>query len=128
MALNRVAPGVRMGDFRSLQDAIGGLQNIDASGALTAKAGGGQTGATQLINGVNEVTTVASAADSVQLPPAIAGAIVPVANSGAESMTVYGKEGRTDTIDGTAGATGVAQASGADNLYFCARTGFWRKI
>lgn len=128
MALSRVAPGVRMGDIRSLQDAIGGLKNIDASGALTATAGGGQASATQLINGVNEVSTVASASDSVQLPAAIAGSIVLVANSGAQNMTVYGKSSRTDTIDGTAGATGVTQNSATDNLYFCARDTFWRKL
>lgn len=127
MALSRSAAGVRMGDMRAVQDCAAGLINVDSK-SLTAKAGGGQTGATQLISGVNEVGTVATNGDSVQLPAAIAGTICFVGNSGAANMTVYGKSGRTDTIDGTAGATGVAQNSATDNIYFCAINGKWRKV
>lgn len=128
MAINRVAPGVRMGDFRSLQDAAGGLSNADASGALTAKAGGGQTLATQLINGVNEIAVCATSADSAQLPPALPGARVYVGNSGAADCTVFGKLGRTDTINTTAGATGATVATTKNAVFFCAIAGKWRLI
>ena len=128
MALNRVAPGVRMGDIRSLQDAIGGLQNIDASASLTALAGGGQATAPQLVNGMNLIGVCATNADSVQLPPAIAGSMVVVCNAGAADATVYGKYGRSDTINGTAGATGVTQADPLAAIYICVVTGAWRRI
>lgn len=128
MALSRVAPGVRMGDIRSLQDAIGGLKNIDASASLTAKAGGGQATATQLSNGLNVIGVCATNADSVQLPPALPGSVVFVANSGAADATVYGKSGRTDTINGTAGATGVTQADPLNAVFFCVIAGAWLRI
>ncbi len=128
MAINRVAPGVRMGDFRSLQDAAGGLQNADSAAALTAKAGGTQALATQLTQGLNEITVCATNADSAQLPPAVAGARVYVGNSGAADCTVYGKNGRTDTINGTAGATGVNLATTKNAVFFCAIAGKWRMI
>lgn len=128
MALSRSAPGVRLGDMRAIQDAAAGLQNADASGALTAHAGGTQALATQLTQGVNEVTVCATNADSVQLPPAVAGARVYVGNSGAADATVYGKSGRTDTINGTAGATGVTLAATKNAEFFCAVAGKWRMI
>lgn len=128
MALSRVAPGVRMGDIRSLQDAIAGLKDIDSKAGLTALAGGGQTGATQLINGLNLIATCATNADSVQLPPAIAGSVVIVVNAGAADATVFGKQGRTDTINGTAGATGVTQADPLSAVYFCPENTKWFRV
>lgn len=85
--------------------------------AFTAFAGGGQASATQLGNGLNVVTVVATAADSVKLPAAVAGSVVFVKNAdGADSMTVFGFG--TDTIDAVASATGNAQAAGKGKLYF----------
>jgi hypothetical protein len=128
MALKRVAPGVRLGDIRSLQDAIAGLNNIDSENGLTALAGGGQDGATQLINGLNTVAVCATNADSVQLPPAIEGSVVFVSNAGAADLTVFGKEGRPDTINGTAGATGVSQADPLSAVYFCPEDTKWFRV
>jgi len=127
-SLARSAPGVRMGDIRAVQDAAAAMLSKDCAYDLTALAGGGQEGATQLINGLNHVGTVASSADSVQLPAAGAGAVVMVANDGDNSMTVYGKEGRSDTINGTAGATGVAQANAKFAVYFCPKDGAWFRV
>ncbi len=85
--------------------------------AYTAHAGGGQASATQLGMGLNVVTVVATAADSVKLPPAFAGALVAVVNADStDSMTVFGYG--TDTIDAVASATGNAQAAGKGKLYF----------
>lgn len=123
--IKRSAPGVRMGDMRSVQDAAAGLTGADAQYALTARAGGGQPNATQLATGLNEVSTVATAADSVQLPAAVAGSRAIVANAGAASMQVFGKAGRTDTINGIAGATGVAHANGLSGEYWCPVDGKW---
>lgn len=93
------------------QTNVGGI-------AVTARAGGGQTLATQLDYGISVVTVVATAADSVKLPPAVAGSWCFVRNAdAADSMTVFG--GGTSTIDGVASATGNAQAAGKGKLYFC---------
>lgn len=75
---------------------------------LTALAGGGQTGATALVQGVNEVTTVATAADSVKLPTAVAGLRVIVKNDGAAALAVF--PFLADTIDdGSANASVTVQ-------------------
>lgn len=107
----------------TLAKAINESNQQQTSATLTAFAGGGQASATQLIYGLNVVGTVATTADSVKLPPCVLGAILYVTNNGANSMTVFGGSGRTDTINGTAGATGVAQANGAHALYVCAAPG-----
>lgn len=126
-------PGVRMFDGSQVVTAVNQWNQQQTTVALTALAGGGQTGATQLNFGFNQVTVVATAADSVQLPPCVQGAAVYVTNDdGADAMTVYGKAGRTDTINGTAGATGVSQVAAAHALYFCvvpdAASGKWQTI
>jgi hypothetical protein len=84
---------------------------------VTARAGGGQANATQLTGNIATVTTVATAADSVKLPLGRAGAVFAMWNTTATSMTVYGAG--TDTINGIATATGVAQAGGTKAVYFC---------
>lgn len=85
--------------------------------AVVAFAGGGQANATQLSDGINRIQTVATIADSVKLPPSVAGKMVYLMNAGANSTTVYGFG--TDTIDGVASATGNAQAAGKGKLYLC---------
>lgn len=85
--------------------------------AVTAHAGGGQASAYQLDYGFSNVTVVATAADSVKLPPCVAGSWCFLRNAdGADSMTVFGYG--TDTIDSVASATGNAQAAGKGKLYF----------
>ncbi len=84
-------------------------------GPFTAFAGGGQASATQLSLGVNNVTVVATAGDSVKLPLAIQGEQVTVFNNGAASLQVFGSG--TDTINGIAFGTGIAQAAGTVATY-----------
>lgn len=84
--------------------------------ALTALAGGGKAGATQLGYGINNISVCATAADSALLPYAFPGAVCFVKNSGAASCTVFGKG--TDTIDAVASATGNAQANGKGKTYY----------
>ncbi len=85
--------------------------------AITARAGGGQTNATALTATFNNVTVVATAADSVKLPLAVAGLWVTIRNSAANASTVYGDG--TDTINGVATATGVSLTAATSALYFC---------
>ncbi len=108
--------------------STGAGQNAILDG-ITAHAGGGQASAVQLTNGWNRVTTVATAADSVQLPAALPGSQVLVINdAAANSLQVFGKNGNTDTIDGTAGATGEAIAAAKRRLFFCLTAGAWQSL
>lgn len=91
--------------------------NESVATGVTANAGGGQTNATLLTGTMNDVATVATAADSVKLPLGQVGLWVLVRNSAANSMQVFGSG--TDTINAAATATGVAQAATTSALYFC---------
>lgn len=82
---------------------------------LTALAGGGKTGATQLGYGVNTLATVATSANSVLLPYAFPGAVVFLSNGGAQTAQVFGKG--TDTVDGIATGTG-ADTDAAERVWF----------
>lgn len=100
---------------------------IGSSGsAVIARAGGGKALATPIVNTNVEVGTVATAADSILLPPAYAGLRVFIANSGVASMQVFGAG--TDTINGVATGTGVAQANGVSAIYFCTGPGEWFRV
>lgn len=99
---------------------IGSQMNVGNLG-LVARAGGGQALATQMDYGLNTVTTVATAADSVKLPPAVAGASVFVRNNAANAMQVFGSG--IDTINGVATATGVSQAATSGVWYVAQSTG-----
>lgn len=98
------------------------LINTVVSG-LTAHASGGQSSATALTADQNNVTTVATAGDSVKLPASVAGMEITVTNSGANSMQVFGTS--PDTINGIATGTGVAQAAGSTVTYRCDVAGNW---
>lgn len=105
---------------------------VGGSGStLTAKAGGGKSGATPITSTNARVGTVATAADSVLLPPGYPGLRVFIVNTGANSMQVFGAG--TDTINGVATGTGVAQAAGVSALYVCtgktaAGVGEWYRL
>lgn len=83
---------------------------------LTALAAGTKADATPLGYGVNTITTVAGAADSVLLPQAFPGAVVVVLNLVATAIQVFGKG--TDTIDGIATGTGIDQAASARAVFY----------
>lgn len=98
-------------------------------GSIAALAGGAQAGSPVLNAAFNEITTVTSASDSVQLPIAQVGLRVCVTNSGAgNSLQIFGNQSNTDTINGTAGATGVALAQNAVALFVCTKIGVWRRF
>lgn len=97
--------------------------NWQSVSGIVAAAGGGQANATPLFHGVNEVNTVATAADSVLLPAAVPGKIVVARNATATSMQVFGRG--TDTINAAAAATGIAVAANKSILFFCTQTGIW---
>lgn len=91
---------------------------------ITAAAGGGQTNARALTKTINRIATVASANDSVKLPPSEAGMVVYVVNgAAANSLQVFGAG--TDTINDVATAAGVAQAAGKSAAFVCPVAGKW---
>ena len=83
---------------------------------LTAQADGTKANATELGYGLNTITTVAGAADSVLLPPAFPGAIVVVINTVATAIQVFCSV--TYTIDGVATGTVIDKAASARAFYF----------
>lgn len=101
-----------------------GLQTLAASNALTAHAGGTQGAALALTSTVNRIATVASAADSVSLPASAPGMVVTIINDAALSCQVFGAG--TDTINGVATATGVAQMGKSVVVYSCPAAGVWQ--
>lgn len=79
---------------------------------LTAHAGGGQASALPLTTSQSRVTTVGTAADSVSLPLAVGGQAITVINAGSNAMQIFASPSGTDTINSTAGSTGISLAAG----------------
>lgn len=107
-----------------------GIPGFNAQYGIVAHAGGGNANATPLTGWMNTITTVATAADSVMLPPGYAGMEVIVVNNGANSCQVFGFMNTapgdvvTDTIapatgTPTQGLTGVALAANAVGIFLC---------
>ena len=119
----RLEPGKRLADDDAINNALATPQWQTKSN-ITALAGGGLSASTPVLTlGANEVTTVASSGDSVVLPKAVLGAVIFVANAGANSMQVFANG--SDTINGTAGATGVSYAAAKRVMFIAVTNGVW---
>ena len=94
-----------------------------AVNALTAFAGGGQGSATSLSYGMNRITTVATAGDSVKLPAAVAGASVFVITSAALAPDVFPSTG--DAINGLGANNALRQPANTIIDYMCTVAGTW---
>lgn len=95
--------------------------------AITAFAGGGQASAVALTASFNRVTTVATAADSVKLPAAVAGAQVTVFNkAAANSLNVFPATG--DAINALSANAAYALAVTKGAIFTCVVTGTWDTI
>lgn len=122
----RLESGKRLADDDVLNGIFATPQWQTTTG-LVAKAGGGRTGAPVLNLGSNEIITVASASDSVVLPSAVPGSVVFVVNAAAvNAMQVFAAG--SDTINGTAGATGVSQAAGKSAIYVVSDLAKWYRL
>lgn len=115
-------PGFRLVDGTDLNSQFGNPITSSQT-TVTAKASGTQTNSTAITAAITNVTTVATAADGVLLPAAKAGATYTLVNNGAAAMTVFASG--SDTINGTAGSTGVSQAAGTTSSYRAAVAGKW---
>lgn len=113
---------------RALSNVLDRVLPTKLDTALTAHAGGGQASALQLNEAAayHDVTTVATAADSVVLPGARVGQVHFVKNSAALAMQVYAPS--PDTIDSVATGTGVSQLAGDGVLYICAVDGNYIRL
>ena len=108
-------PGFRLIDGTDLNNALA-QPTWQTNPGLTALAGGGRTGATALVYGINELTTVTTTSDSCVLPDGKAGGVVVLRNSGAQTTQVYAQD--SDTINGTAGSTGISVAASKTVIFF----------
>lgn len=115
--------GFRLIDGNDLNTQFG-HPRLSSQTGITATASGGQTNAFALTTRVNNVTTVASANDSIRLPASPLGKVVWVMNNGSNSMQVYGAG--TNTINGIATATGLPQPAGSLVAYVGITTTDWR--
>lgn len=119
----RLQPGQRLADNDALNSFLG-TPTWDTNYGITALAGGALTAFTPVLKrGTNVVTTAASGGDSVVLRQALAGAIVVLRNATANAVQVYGNG--SDTINGTAGATGISVAGNKSVLFFAGTNGVW---
>lgn len=99
---------------------------FSSASGLTAFAGGGRPNAVPIVAAFVQFSVVATGADSCVLPKAYPGLTVTIQNDGAASMQVFANG--SDTINGTAGATGVALANGATAEYSCIVAGQWKRF
>lgn len=117
----KFSPGYRLmnGDFLNTMFANIFQGNLSRKSTITAKAGGTQAAAVQLIATLNKVTVCATGGDSVAAPKAVAGSVVIVENQGAQSLNVFSKLGSGDTINGASAATAYAVAAGKIAFFIC---------
>ena len=121
---SRLQSGQRLADDDALNTFLATPQ-WQTNYGITALAGGTLSSSTPvLVLGSNVVGTVATAGDSVVLPSAVAGSIVYMLNAdSADAVKVYGNG--SDTINGTAGATGVSYAAAKRVLFIAVTDGVW---
>jgi len=98
-----------------------GFINTSIDAAKTA-AGTTRADAYSITKNTTQFTTAAASTGAV-LPAAVVGARYVVYNAGANAIKVYANG--SDTIDGTAGATGVALANAKRCEYFCVAAATW---
>lgn len=93
----------------------------------TAGIGGTRAAAYPIVAAQTQFSVVTSANDACVLPKAYPGCSCYILNSdAANSLQVFANG--SDTINATAGATGVALANGAAALYQCIVAGNWRRF
>lgn len=132
--------GIGQPDFVWLLGLAGGNNRLCQS--VTAFAGGGQAGGTPMGVGnaqgleaaLAEIRTVATAADSCQLPQAVAGKTLLVFNSTVTSANVYANPntnkatGAKDVINAGVNTDAYAVAGGVSVAFFCPRDGIWAAL
>lgn len=112
--------------FDPTMATVGGGQSF--ANGITATAGGTRAAAIPLRAAINRITTCATAADSVALPPAVGGQELTLINSGAAATQVFAAVGTSDTINGVAAATGISLAAAGKAQFVSPGAGLWFSI
>jgi hypothetical protein len=101
-----------------------------AQDTVTAHAGGGQANGVPVVGPMIRVTVVASAGDSITLPPSVRGMQVIVLNdAAANAMNVFPATGETINAGAANAALSVAAQNGAGTgptIFYCFTNGAWR--
>lgn len=101
--------------------------DFSATDGLTALAGGAQAGTSVANYQINRFTTVASANDSAQLPPAKAGRCRIVINAAAaNALAVFPATG--EAINAIAADSAFSVAANKTAIFFCAVDGTWNSV
>lgn len=101
--------------------------DLSATDGLTALAGGAQAGTSLGNFAINRFTTVATAADSAQLPKAKPGRMRVVINAAAaNAMAVFPQTG--ESINAIAADSAFSVAANKTAIFFCAVTGVWNSV
>lgn len=113
----------------STTPALGQFTYVGRSAATGLSAAGtSRTDATQLAKAVNVLSTVASGTGVIL--PAISsagvGAEVVLVNGGANTVAIYGSG--SNTIDGTAGATGITMAATHRAMFIATSSSTWISV
>lgn len=114
----------RTPDQNDIPKMLAGM--VSTQTGVTAFATGGQANATPLTAAYTRVTTVATAGDSVRLPPAVLGMAMVVVNRGAASMNVFPATGQS--INALSANAALAVAAGAAAQFVCIAPGVWDAI
>lgn len=105
----------------------GNLPTVSTTNGITATAAGTQGTALQLTTVINRITVVATAADAVKLPPAIAGLQVTIYNAAAaNSANVFPNTG--DAINALGANTAFALVANKNATFGSAVNGQWHAI
>jgi hypothetical protein len=119
----RLQPGQRLADDDALNTFLANPQWETNYGITAVGTALGST-TPKLTLGANVVTVVTASAYGVALPSAVAGSVVYMLNAdSADAVTVFGQG--SDTINGTAGATGVSYAAAKRVLFIAVTNGVW---
>lgn len=133
----------KLGDGLISREALTNLANFTVGGvtSVTALAGGAQAGSPVLAYANNEITTVVTTNDSVQLPFALQGAHLVVNNNAANTAKIYANAAPNNangavldqiianaTTTKTANATAITLASGYAIIFVCTTTGVWKQV
>ena len=117
------SPAATLGAVTATSVTTTGNNTVSVTNAITALVGGAQAG-TALPSRINRVTTVASAADSVQLPAAVAGRMVTVINAAAaNAMAVFPQTG--EIINALSANSSISVAANKTIDFSCAVAGTW---
>lgn len=123
-ALQIPSKGLRLTDWYALATAHNGMNSYSTQTVVAV--GTTQATAVQTTSPLVFINT-SLASTGIALPQCStnSGSIVHVTNASGQTITVYGKSGTSDTINATAGSTGVTMATNTAKLFVCPVAAKW---